>query len=169
MPRYQHVSVQLLDPRKPNGGMTPQQTKFCNNVLKGMNYPDAYKSAYNTKGNPNTMNGNIQTLLVNPLIKARLKTVENKIDRRFLDSADALREHTLKGIIKLSNEAEKETTRLRALELLGKTHIVGLFKKEEDESKDKTAKDMTDKQMVDRFRALMDKAAGQAKLIEPDG
>ena len=106
-------------------GLTPKQSAFAGFVASGLSYSDAYKKAYETKGKDATVN-----VLASRL--AKKDHVRQAIDDLKADKKEAKRTHeklNAKWILeRLKSEAMDDSnppsTRVRALELLGKSEGV---------------------------------------------
>ncbi len=60
--------------------LTAKQEKFCQGVVKGLTYSDAYRQAYNAKKmKPETVNNSAFKLLKNGDIAARIEKLKEKI------------------------------------------------------------------------------------------
>lgn len=97
--------------------LTPKQELFCKNIAyDGMNYSDAYRNAYNTKGmTDKSVNEKASLLKDNVKIRARLTELYAEIDSPKIMS-------TQKRAERLSNFAEHEdpNVAMKAIDLLNK-------------------------------------------------
>ena len=97
--------------------LTPKQEKFVKSiVLDGMNYTDAYRSAYNTKGmSDKTVNEKASLLKDQDKIRARIFELSKEIDSPKIMTVTKRAE-------KLSELAESEDPNvvIRAIDLLNK-------------------------------------------------
>jgi phage terminase small subunit len=97
--------------------LTPKQEKFVKAiVLDGMNYSDAYRSAYNTKGmTDKSVNEKASLLKDDVKIRARIKELAAEIDSPKIMSVTKRAE-------KLSSfaEAEDPNVAMKAIDLLNK-------------------------------------------------
>ena len=97
--------------------LTPKQEQFVKNiVLEGMNYSDAYRSSYNTKGmSDKTINEKASRLKDEDKIRTRIKELGAEIDSPKIMSVTRRAE-------KLSELAESEDANvaMKAIDLLNK-------------------------------------------------
>ena len=97
--------------------LTPKQEKFVKNiVLEGMNYSEAYKNSYNTKGmSDKTVNEKASRLKDQDNIRARIKELSAEIDSPKIMTVTKRAE-------KLSDLAESEDPNIamKAIDLLNK-------------------------------------------------
>lgn len=69
-------------------GLTAKQEKFCQSVVKGLSYSDAYREAYDADNmKPETINRKAKELIDNGNITARLKELRGKIEEELKYSA----------------------------------------------------------------------------------
>ena len=111
----------------PETGLTEKQEAFVQAIVQGNGYATAYRMAYNTEGMADgTVHSEASKLGSNPKITARLNQirVQKEAERRAIAlSRDEYVLNKLKRII--DNENEPTASRVRSLELMGKT--IGLF------------------------------------------
>lgn len=97
--------------------LTPKQEKFVKSiVLDGMNYSDAYRNSYNTKGmSDKTINEKASLLKDEDKIRARIKELSAEIDSPKIMNATKRAE-------KLSTLAESDDPNIvmKAIDLLNK-------------------------------------------------
>jgi phage terminase small subunit len=59
--------------------LTPKQEKFAQCVAEGMTQADAYRSAYNTKAKPETIQANASRMMADSMISARVAELRKPI------------------------------------------------------------------------------------------
>ena len=123
--------------------LTAKQESFAQKVAAGAVLSDAYRECYAAENMADkTVWSEACRLAQNPKVATRIKAIqdENEQSRRVI----ALRreEYVLKRLQEEAEQAETDGSRVRALELLGKT--VGLFtdKVEIEQDNDKTAAEL---------------------------
>jgi hypothetical protein len=105
--------------------LTPKQSAFAGFVAKGLSYTEAYRKAYDTNTTDKAVNTLASRLMKNEKVR---KAVEDlKADKK--EAKKAHQDLSAKWIIeRLKSEAMNEgnppSTRVRALELLGKSEGV---------------------------------------------
>lgn len=110
-------------------GLTAKQEKFCQGVVKGLSYSDAYREAYNADNmKPETINRKAKELIDNGNITARLKELRSKIEEELIYSA----KESFNKLKELQDKAELNgniNAAIKAEELKGK--LVNLYKEKE--------------------------------------
>lgn len=98
--------------------LTPKQEKFVKSIVfDGMNYSDAYRSAYNTKGmTDKTVNEKASILKDNDKIRARMLELSAEIDSPKIMTRTK-RAEKLSG---LAEESEDPNVVMKAIDLLNK-------------------------------------------------
>ena len=141
-------------------GLTPKQEKFIQELLKGNSASDSYRIAYNSKGmKASAIHCEASKLKRSPKVSQRYKTLLRRKEEYALNSSLSLRQLVLE---KLREEAlNKENTsqsRIRALELLGKTSDVGLF----IERIETITKDRTPEEVMVEIEEKLEKVLGSS-------
>lgn len=68
--------------------LTAKQEKFCQSVAKGMNYSDAYRSAYDAKkSKPDSINRLAAGMMKNVKITSRIDELRSKIEENLVYTA----------------------------------------------------------------------------------
>ena len=98
--------------------LTPKQELFVKNiVLDGMNYSDAYRSAYNTKGmSDKTINEKASRLKDEDKIRARIKELSAEIDSPKIMTVKRRAEK----LTEYAENAEDPNVAMKAIDLLNK-------------------------------------------------
>ena len=111
--------------------LTPKQRKFVDLIIKGKHtYKDAYCEVYDVKMKkdgtpPKWTETESSKLLANPKIALSIQRAIQKVEQSSVASSVRTREYVLERLMNESKEADSDASRVRALELLGKT--IGLF------------------------------------------
>ena len=125
--------------------LTGKQERFIAELLKGNSASDAYRTAYNAKGmKDSAIHTEASKLKSNPKIAQRLKQGFKRKEEYAQTSALSLRHLVLEQLQKEAlNPSNNESSRIRALELIGKTSDVGLFvERIETTTKDRTPEEV---------------------------
>lgn len=102
-------------------GLTIKQQNFCNGIVSGLSGYEAYKAAYNTKGNPNTVNQEVVKLLARDDIQEHIKTLQKPLEIKAKSEAISDREKKRTFLWNVINDPEQDmNNRLRAVDLLNK-------------------------------------------------
>jgi hypothetical protein len=130
LPHWHGVSHEL--PRchgsKNQWGLTPKQEMFAQCLAKGMTQADAYRSAYDTsrmKSKTVWQNGSYLAAKEKVRLRADMIIADNK--RSALHDAAKVREFVLRGLHREATQGDSSAARIRAMELLGKLDVVGMF------------------------------------------
>ena len=125
--------------------LTSKQEQFITELLKGSTASDAYRTAYNAKGmKASAIHCEASKLKANPKVAQRLKVGYRRKEEYAQASVLSLRHMILEQLQKEAlNPLNGESSRIRALELLGKTSDVGLFiERVETTTKDRTPEEV---------------------------
>ena len=138
--------------------LTPKQAAFAGFVASGVSYTDAYEKAYDVKSaKPESIR-----VLASRLMK--VEKVRKAVDDLKADKKEAKRAHetlTSQWILdRLKSEAMDETnppsTRVRALELLGKSH--GVFEENNKVIVEHRNPEDIEKELGERLKSLFSEA-----------
>jgi hypothetical protein len=120
--------LQVIDGGRASDKLTGKQSAFVHAVLKGANQSDAYRLAYNAENmSDSTIWNEASKLFANPKVSARIKAGQRRQEAAAVHSGLSLRQHVERELYALSTKADTDQSRLRALELLGKTEKCGIF------------------------------------------
>ena len=116
--------------------LTPKQEKFCQCVVSGMSYKDAYINAYDTNGKESTIFAEAGKLALREDIQEKIQALQKPIETAAKIQGLNKKEERIKYIqerIKLCEERQDESSILRYVDMLNK--IDNLYK-EAEEKKD---------------------------------
>jgi hypothetical protein len=127
-----HPPVQNL-PKTPQNrarqGLTAKQEVFAQAVSNGLTLADAYRAAYEASDMKEaTIWSESSRLMANPRVTARIGQLIRAKEQETLNEAVELRRMVIQRLTREAEIAEPASARIRALELLGKLDMVGLFK-----------------------------------------
>jgi len=115
--------------------MTSSMMEFAKGLIEGKTQLEAYQNAYpNAKANDRTIKTAAWKLAQDIRIQRMLQEHWGQTVEALTDDAVAVKRYVIKSLVELSKDAKQEGSKLKALELMGKT--VGLFKQtpqEDDE------------------------------------
>ena len=116
--------------------MTSSMMEFAKGLIEGKTQVEAYREAYpNAKANERTIKANAWKLSQDIRIQRMLQEHWGQTVEALTEDAVAVKRYVIKSLLDLSKEAKQEGSKLKALELMGKS--VGMFKQapqEEEES-----------------------------------
>ena len=109
--------------------LTAKQRKFAEGlVLGGLSKADAYRQAYKWRGaSDKALRNNASKLAQHSGVAMAVKALEEERTARLWENKDAFRNWIMKGITDTANNTESDITRLKALELAGRTRYASVF------------------------------------------
>jgi hypothetical protein len=114
--------------------MTSSMMEFAKALIEGKTQLEAYRQAYpNGNATERTLKTAAWKLAQDPRVQKMLQEHWGQTVEALTDDAVAVKRYVIKSLLELSKEAKQEGSKLKALELMGKT--VGMFKQapQEDE------------------------------------
>ncbi len=159
----------VLDPLRVFQGLTAKQEAYAMARFRGANQYEAYCSAYDVEGcSRETIQRSAVDADRHPAIVARVQQLTAERDRASNLSADLSREFVINGIMRIAMMGQKETTQLRAYELLGKTAGIDLFRETTRvEHVNRTPEDV-ERELKARLGEMMKTIEGSARAAESD-
>lgn len=159
----------ILDPLRVFQGLTAKQEAYAMARFKGATQMEAYCAAYDVSGSSKeTISRNALDADKHPGIVARVQQLTAERDKVSNLSVDLSREFVLNGIMRIALMGQKETTQLRAYELLGKTAGIDLFRETTRvEHVNRTPEDV-ERELKARLGEMMKTIEGSARAAEPD-
>lgn len=122
--------------------LTSSQMEFAKGLIEGKTQLEAYKAAYpNAKAGDKVLKANAWRLSQDIRIQKMLQEHWGETVEALTEDAVAVKRYVIKNLLELSKDAKQEGSKLKALELMGKS--VGMFKQsEEKDDKDLTAEQL---------------------------
>lgn len=106
--------------------LTVSQVAFSQGIIQGKTYRQAYKDAYpNAQGSDASITTSAYKLSRDPRVQALVQDALDETVEHLAEDVAGTKRYVLKQLIAHSKGAKQEGTKLKALELLGKS--VGLF------------------------------------------
>lgn len=144
--------------------------RFVTTRFGGASLIDAYKAAYDTSDMAaDTIAKRAVELSQHPLVTAKLRELRIAVDEQSTLSAALSRNFVLNGLMGLAMNADKDSVKLGALQTLGKTVGIDLFRETVvHETRSRTVEDVEQelKQKLDTLRAGLT-IEGKAERLEP--
>lgn len=110
-------------------GLTSSQYRFATLKFSGLSNADAYRAAYNCQDAPDQVVWSDAAALANhPLVVTKIRELRESTDRQTTLAVALSRNFVLNGLMRLATAAEKESVQLGALQTLGKTVGIDLFR-----------------------------------------
>ena len=114
------------DKESKRGRTTARQKAFASLIVQGHSPREAYVKAYNVKtDNASSHASTANKLLKNSKVSALVEACWHSTKESLVNDAIATRRHVMEQLLKHSEEAKQEGTKLKALELMGRA--VGMF------------------------------------------
>jgi hypothetical protein len=109
--------------------LTHKQKAFAHALATGeMTQADAYRKAYKARGKPKTIGDNASRLAKHSGVQAETLAIQQAIEATKYQNAGQIKALVVHQLTQHAlNEDNPPAQRIKALELLGKTHDVGLF------------------------------------------
>lgn len=138
--------------------MTIKQEDFARLVgYEGVSQIDAYRQAYNPKTkSPTALASMAYRLSIHPLVSQAITKYRDQREQDKKIDAGTIRELLLNTLISKVKEAKTESNQLRAVELLGKTEDIGLFKERIETTTVKNSDDL-EKELREKLHNLFGK------------
>lgn len=117
--------------------LTQKQELFCNNVVSGMSYKDAYLNAYDTKCNDRVALNEGSKLALRDDIQERIKTLSKPLQRAAQIQGLNVRQERIEYIkkrIELCEKKEDEQSIIRYTDMLNKIDNLYNDKEEQKEN-----------------------------------
>lgn len=110
-------------------GLTTKQFRFATLVFSGMSNVDAYRTAYECVGmNESTVKNRAYEIAGEPAVQEKVRALRLQVESQSTLSLVLSRNFVLNGLMRLATTAEKESVQLGALQTLGKTVGIDLFR-----------------------------------------
>ena len=139
--------------------LTAKQERFLSGLIRGQSQYEAYCNAYNAKGmKRSAIDTEAWRLAAHPEIARRLHAHQASIERAASASALSRRRLVLERLEHEAVNAESDSARVRALELLGKTHDVGLFVERIETDSGERSPDDLRRELQDKLTALLSRS-----------
>lgn len=138
-------------------GLTAKQENFCRHVANGETVPAAYRLSYgvNQESDPNNVYKKAHMLFKRPDIKQRIDHLLNEREHIAINDYAEIRRFVVERLQIEAMNAQSDSARIRALELLGKIDKIRLFEdKPVEEEKLSHKKDLT-KELESRLTRLL--------------
>lgn len=141
-------------PKRKVRPLTIQQMKFVEGVIQGKTYRQAYRDAYpNDTSKDSTVSASAQRLLKHPEVRKRIEDGWDQTVEVLIEDVGATKRYVLSQLLHHAREAKQEGTKLKALELMGKS--VGLFSKAEaDDDKGKPDAERLKRELAGHLKLL---------------
>ena len=132
--------------------LTQEQLDFCELVVQGMNLSQAYEQSHNcVQLSQTSINEAASRLNGKAYVQARIRWVREREGKKKHYSAQRVESEIIEKLMALMGTAEKDSDKLKAIELLGKMKQFRLW----DNTKEVTVKDDPNAMKPSDFRAKL--------------
>jgi len=132
--------------------LTEQQRLFATLIIQGKTQRQAYREAYNSQMSDSAVSTNASKLARDPRIASMISAAWDETIEHLADDVASTKRYVMRKLVSMSKEAKQEGSKLKALELLGKT--VGLFTVAEEKTDQKVSADQLKKELSGHLRLL---------------
>ena len=133
--------------------MTSSMMEFAKGLIEGKTQLDAYRDAYpNAKANERTLKTAAWKLAQDIRIQKMLQEHWGQTVEALTDDAVAVKRYVIKNLLELSKDAKQEGSKLKALELMGKS--VGMFKPAQTEEEDTLTAEQLKQELAKHLRLV---------------
>jgi uncharacterized membrane-anchored protein YjiN (DUF445 family) len=133
--------------------LTKAQIAFAQGVIEGKSRVQAYRDAYNnTNAQTSTIGAAATRLMKDPRIKRMVEAGWEETQEALADDVQATRRYVGRALVALSRGGKQENTRLRALELLGRT--AGMFRDTVEQKQAPVTAEQLRKELAGHLRLL---------------
>lgn len=133
--------------------MTASMMEFAKGLIEGKTQLEAYKEAYpNAKANDRVLKTNAWKLAQDVRIQKMMQEHWGQTVEALTDDAVAVKRYVIKSLLELSKEAKQEGSKLKALELMGKT--VGMFKPAQAEEEEALTADQLKQELAKHLKLV---------------
>ena len=132
--------------------LTEQQKLFVTLVIQGKTRRDAYRTAYNTSMSDSAISSNAAKLASDPRIQNMINAAWDETIEHLADDVASTKRYVLRKLVALSKDAKQEGSRIKALELLGKS--IGLFIAQEEKAEKAVAPEQLKRELSQHLKLL---------------
>ena len=136
-----------------NTKITKSMKVFIEGILEGKSQFHAYRSAYpNAQGSERTIKANAWKMSQDIRVQRMLQEHWGETVEALTEDSVAVKRYVIKNLLELSKEAKQEGSKLKALELMGKS--VGMFKQSEDKEDKEVTADQLKQELAKHLRLI---------------
>jgi len=146
--------MKLVAGQSVKDGLTAKQEAFAQEVAKGSTLADAYRKAYNTeKMKPSSVWNNASQLMQRTQVAHRVEAIQQAMEQSSLHDTARLKRLVLERLhVEATNEDNSDASRVRSLELLGKT--VAMFSDRVEQVETSRSSSEIEQELLNRLAEL---------------
>jgi hypothetical protein len=138
--------------------LTVSQIAFAQGLIQGKTYKQAYRDAYpNAQGTDSSIMTSAYKLSRDPRIASMVQDALEETAEHLAEDRAATQRYILKQLVAHSKQAKQEGTKLKALELLGKS--VGLFTQSADDKPELVTAEQLKRELGQHLKLVRDRKA----------
>ncbi len=127
--------LQVIAGQSIKGGLTAKQDAFAQGVANGQTLSEAYRASYSAEGmKDSSVWTEASKLMDNPKVSQRVLSIQKAQEDRTLHDQARLKRLVLERLHAEAMQAESDSARIRALELLGKSIAMFTDRVEQDDT-----------------------------------
>lgn len=112
---------QVIGIGRPKPPLTVNALKFAQGVIEGKSRRQAYREAYDAKGSDASVSAAAAKLMRDPRVQKLIEDGWSETTEALADDLVATKRYVMRSLVSLSKVGKQEGTRLKALELLGRS------------------------------------------------
>ena len=148
--------------------LTAKQRGFIKDVALGETKAQAYRNNYNTKASPKVVGNNAHNLSINNGIAREIEAFKVALEAREYQESTKLKAFIMHQLtLHALNEDNPPASRIRSLELLGKSYDVGLFVDRKEVTTINNSSDIKAK-LIEQLKQAINKNAIDVDYTEAD-
>ena len=145
----------IINTKGEKRSLTTKQLNFARSVAMGDTQAQAYRKAYNTKAKPKTVGDNASRLASDSRISSEITAFKVAMEAVEYQKGERLKAFIMHQLtLHALNEDNPPASRIRSLELLGKSYDVGLFVERKEITTINNSADAKAK-LIDKLREAM--------------
>ena len=146
--------MKLVAGQSVRDGLTAKQEAFAQEVAKGSTLADAYRSAYDAERmKDSSVWTNASQLMSDTKVAQRVKAIQDAMEQSALHDQARLRRLVLERLhVEATKEENSDASRVRSLELLGKT--VAMFSDRVEQVESSRSASEIEQELINRLAEL---------------
>jgi hypothetical protein len=146
--------MKLVAGQSVKDGLTAKQEAFAQEVAKGSTLADAYRSAYDAERmKPSSVWNNASQLMQRTQVAHRVEAIQQAMEQSSLHDSARLKRLVLERLhVEATKEENSDASRVRSLELLGKT--VAMFSDRVEQVESSRSASEIEQELINRLAEL---------------
>lgn len=133
--------------------LTQSQRAFAQGLIEGKSMRQAYRDAYpNAQAQDQTISAQASKLIKDPRIQRLVQASWEETQESLAEDMAASRRYVMRQLVALSKQAKQEGSRLKALELLGRS--AGMFRDQQQEPQQAVSAEALKRELAGHLRLV---------------